>query len=260
MVYSVHSVIIKRTVPLKEARKHAEHILKRKGVMVIKDPTTFRFENVPTHKFVPSTLRTKKINDVISLLVGKLKPSIFGKGVSREPPILSSTEHKAMSDGDIRHFDPNARIVIYRNLPNTTIEELLPEESSHIYLLYESSPNSGHWTTINRDKKGFNYFDSYGHKPDFPIQWSPPELRAQFGEDYPHLSEMLSKATLPVHYNNCDYQSHDDGMSTCGRHSCFYTKAMMGGLTLEDYKTMMDKIEKEEGLSPDAIVSKYVSC
>lgn len=70
----IHAVKIKKdSMPLSEMKTHAEHIAKRKNMKtkMLKNHVAFRV--IPRTKFIPSTYRTKRINDNISIVLGKLK-------------------------------------------------------------------------------------------------------------------------------------------------------------------------------------------
>ena len=52
----------------------------------------------------------------------------------------------------------------YKDLKNyTSIDELLPNDKDFAVLLYESQPNSGHWTALLKYDNDIELFDSYGN-------------------------------------------------------------------------------------------------
>ena len=72
--FMIQAVLVKSSVPLEEAKTHAEHILKKKNIKVRATKTMYRFRNLPKTKFEPKSYRSKKINPDITLVFGMLKP------------------------------------------------------------------------------------------------------------------------------------------------------------------------------------------
>jgi len=75
--FAIHAVLIKSSVPMDEAKTHAENILKKKVGKIRATKTMYRFRNIPKTKFEPKSFRSKKVNDTITLVFGNLKPQ-FG--------------------------------------------------------------------------------------------------------------------------------------------------------------------------------------
>ena len=72
-VYELHNVIIKKDVPLEDAKQMAKNIIKNdKKTFYRETEKSYRFRNIPKTKFEPSSFRVKKINDNITLTFGKL--------------------------------------------------------------------------------------------------------------------------------------------------------------------------------------------
>ena len=70
MVYEIQVAIIKKEVGLEKARKIAEEIIKKDNPFYTETADTYRFRNLAKTKFVPSSFRTKKVNDRVSLVFG----------------------------------------------------------------------------------------------------------------------------------------------------------------------------------------------
>ena len=151
---------------------------------------------------------------------------------------IKEVKKNSISDTEIRHYLPNARIIEYPDLKNyETIEELLPTIGSYIILLYLDTFNSGHWVTIKRDKNGINYFCSYGTYPDGQLKWYGEDLFKKFN-GRPYLTDLFNKTKLDVYYNDIDYQSKKEDIVTCGRHVINYIKS---NKDLKDYFKSMKK-------------------
>ena len=72
-IYMLHNVIIKKIIPLDEAKKIAKDIIKDdKKSFYRETEKTYRFRNIPKTKFIKKSFKTKKVNDNISLIFGKL--------------------------------------------------------------------------------------------------------------------------------------------------------------------------------------------
>jgi hypothetical protein len=72
-MYALHNVIIKKSVPLLDAKKLAKHFITDKNKKFYRETeNSYRFRNIPKTKFIKSSFRTKKINDYITLTYGEL--------------------------------------------------------------------------------------------------------------------------------------------------------------------------------------------
>jgi len=71
----------------------------------------------------------------------------------------------------------------YPELANyNDITELLPKKLSVAIILFETAPNTGHWTCLVRKNNIIYYFDSYGVKPDGEFQFIDPQIRSELNE------------------------------------------------------------------------------
>ena len=73
MVFELQVAIIKKEVGLEKARKIAEEIIKKDNPFMRETTDSYRFRNLAKTKFVPSSFRTKKVNDRVSLVFGERK-------------------------------------------------------------------------------------------------------------------------------------------------------------------------------------------
>ena len=81
--------------------------------------------------------------------------------------------HKALSDSDIRAIlGENTKIIKYSELSSyRDLDDLLPNLLDYIIILYEDSPNAGHWTALLKYNNIFEFFDPYGLIPDKELAW-----------------------------------------------------------------------------------------
>lgn len=73
MSYSLHAVIVKKPIELKQAKQSAKHFITDKPLKYRETKTSYRFENYPKGEFEPKTFRTKKLNKDVSLIFGTHK-------------------------------------------------------------------------------------------------------------------------------------------------------------------------------------------
>jgi len=165
-----------------------------------------------------------------------------------------------MSDADIREYLPSAPILKYSELAKyPTLGDLLPEVKSFCILLYEDSPNKGHWVVVSRPVEGVaEYFDSYGGAPDQPLRWTPKDRRIQLGEGRPLLTQLFDKCPEEVVYNKVKYQKDGVEVNDCGRWCVLRTLKMKAGLNLNQfYKWVIEEDKKYPG-DKDAFVSQII--
>ena len=180
----------------------------------------------------------------------------------KESPIVEEIIEEPMDDADIRAYYPNAKIMRYSDLKNyKTITQLLPKDKSYAFLLYQHSPNSGHWVLIMRYGGTIEFFCSYGSAIDAPLKWTNPRDRQMLGEAVPYLTNLLrSQKEFNVIHNPVAYQAKGNDKATCGAHDVMRLSQMLNhGQDLTDYYDYMTKIKKESGLSYDEIVANFVS-
>jgi len=71
--FILHSVIIKKSVPLEQAQKMAADIIKNKNRKFYRvDANSWRFRNIPKTKFIKNSFKSKVVNKNITLIFGQL--------------------------------------------------------------------------------------------------------------------------------------------------------------------------------------------
>jgi hypothetical protein len=154
-----------------------------------------------------------------------------------------------MDDGDIRTYFPDAKIMVYSDLKHySTIDTLLPAPIDYVFLLYETSRNSGHWVCVFKHADTLSYFDSYGGAVDNPLQWTSTSMRKVLGEDRAYLTDLFDASDYNVFYNPIDYQEKKVDISTCGAHCCFFIQNALKGLNLHQYYLLMKALKREHNL------------
>ena len=191
----------------------------------------------------------------------KILQKVAGEG-NAEVKAISETP---MGDDNIRKYFPNATILTYKQLADVdNISELLPALKSYFFLLYEQSPNTGHWVVINRymnnGKDTICFFCSYGSKIDAPLRWNSPAVNQELGQGRPYLTQLLQKSGKYIEYNKVQYQSKTSAVATCGAFATLWIKAnLRENMSLNDFHEWISEIKNETGLSYDAIASNAIS-
>jgi hypothetical protein len=196
---------------------------------------------------------------------GKREKSDFtDTPVSDLPEDLQEVIADPLDDSEIRHYLPRAKIIKYSELSKYhAITQLLREETDYCIMLYESSPNNGHWVVLSRYNKGkkgtIEFFDPYGNIFDKQLEWTSKENRKKLGQGRKLLTPLLDCAVQNIVYNPVKYQQDGADVNDCGRHCIFRVLCLLKrGMDLEAYFEYMKQLEKEMQLPPDGIVSSQI--
>jgi len=116
--YALHTVLINSNLSIDEAKEKAKEFIKNKTFYKMKH-NKYHFRNIPKNKFENKTFKTKKIDDDISLVYGKLKKEhehLKGSGAISNffSPKLNYTV-KAMTTLNANSFTPITSISLYRS-------------------------------------------------------------------------------------------------------------------------------------------------
>lgn len=173
---------------------------------------------------------------------------------------VAHTIETPMSDADIKEYLPRTPILKYSELAKyPTLHDLLPEVKSSVILLYEDSPNRGHWVAVAKSAEDtITYFDSYGGAPDAPLSWTPKDRRIQLGAGRPLLTLLFDKAPEQVVYNKVKYQRVSEKVNNCGRWCVLYILKMMAGLDLNQFHKYVLEEDKKYPGNKDAFVSYLI--
>lgn len=166
-------------------------------------------------------------------------------------------EETPLGDDDLKRYFPNAKVIVYSDLGNySTIEELLPKDKDFVFILLESSPNNGHWVALLRYRETYEFFDSYGGKPDSQLKWNSKKTNQELDQSVKYLTNLLKDKE--VVYNPVKYQGEGGDINTCGRHCTFRVQEMINGKNLEAYYKYMCKLKANMGLDYDGVVANFV--
>jgi hypothetical protein len=165
-----------------------------------------------------------------------------------------------LSDSDIREYLPDARIFKYSELSKyPELSDLLPDVKSYCILLYEDSPNKGHWVVVSKPTEDtVEYFDSYGGYVDEPLNWTSKAERVQLGSDKKLLSKLFNKAPEQVVWNKIKYQKASPSVNDCGRWCILRTLKMKAGMDLDQFYDYVKKEDSKYIGDKDHFVSQIV--
>lgn len=184
------------------------------------------------------------------------------KEIKKEEEIMEEIIEKPMGDDTIKEILPNCKIILYNQLKNyNNIDQILPHVKSYAIILYQHTPNSGHWVGIMKpNEKQIEYFDSYGKCVDFCLSWNSKEENEKLGIDQPYLTNLLKNSGKEIIYNNLCFQGKNSDISTCGRHACFRIQNMKNkNMNIYQYQKMMKDVKNKMNKTFDELVSIMIS-
>jgi len=170
---------------------------------------------------------------------------------------------KMISDSDFkRYFGAGFAPMKYSELNNySDIDDIIPENKGFRIFLTEQKPNVGHWTALLKYNDIWEWFDSYGVKPDGEFRFIPSIIRNALGQGGNLLSKLL-KTNHPnskIYYNKKKFQENNDAVATCGRWVIARILAFQCGYELDDFiNKVMEKCE-ETGKPPDILVCDWIN-
>ena len=164
---------------------------------------------------------------------------------------LDDVKDYPLSDGDIRQMlGDDISIKTYPDLAKMrSINECFDSKGRCILLFLTSSQTEGHWCCLLNKKKGIEFFDPYGDKPEKQKEGVPQSRLEALNQSQPYLTKLLRASGRPVYYNTHDFQQDKRSINTCGRHCV--VRCLYGPYSLNKYKDIIDA----SGLSPDNFVS-----
>ena len=168
-----------------------------------------------------------------------------------------------MGDDDIRYYFPSAKIFKYSQLAEyRRLEDLLGVQGQPVdycFLLYEDSPNKGHWTLLSRYGNTVEFFCSYGSKVDEPLGWIPCSLRKPLHQCKPYMSNLLNQSPFEVVYNPVAYQGEGGDVNSCGRHCVLRLSTLLhDDYRLPQYYDFLRELHRKSGATYDEIVATLI--
>lgn len=141
----------------------------------------------------------------------------------------------ALSDKDVlKLVRGRANLILYPEMHKySTIDEVLGPYGSCL-ILYESEPNYGHWTCVNKILSDtIEYFNSYGGLPDNALKYIPQSFQKVSNQDYTYLAKLMYDSKYKLTYNEHRFQKMNNDIRTCGRWACL--RIILKHLSLKEF-------------------------
>jgi len=131
--------------------------------------------------------------------------------------MVASNEFQKMLGPEV-----NNKIMKYSDLEGVkNLNDIMTEPKDYRIILIETQRNTGHWTAILKyNDKYFEWYDSYGLKPDAEFEFISPEMQEILDERQHILTILLNKVLLKGGkwiYNNVKFQKQAENVNSCGR-------------------------------------------
>jgi hypothetical protein len=170
----------------------------------------------------------------------------------------------SISEMDIRKvMKGKTKIIPYTDIYKFKSIDQLLYPYGHVFLLYLTKPNYGHWTLIFKypHKNEIHFFDSYGYKPDTEFKFvKDMEFRKKSKQIYHYLVHLLLNSTkkYTVSYNHFQLQDHNKKgkrhVATCGR----WALARILNNNLDEYQ-FYELFGGDRDNDKDLLVSRYIN-
>lgn len=183
---------------------------------------------------------------------------------------MNSLEY-SLSDDDIENLliksgyftGDQIYIITYDELENIDLSTL--PQGSCIVILYRTTSNYGHWTSIYRPltiKNRLFFFDSMGDYTDDSLNDGDvfnQQNNIELGQTRNLLTEKAYNGGYDIEYLDFECQSQKKGINTCGKWTVFFLifSKMVKLRELESLKRFLRMIKKEYR-TLDEFVNKYI--
>jgi len=115
---------------------------------------------------------------------------------------------------------------------------------------------SGHYVALIKHRRGYEFYDPYGFKPDTK-QKDTPQRAKLYQEDHNTLIGLFLKSGASIDYNHNKHQKLSDAVATCGRHAMF--RSLCHAMNNDEYHLFVTKLSKQYRVTPDVFVSMVFS-
>ena len=234
---------------------------------IIKNKDGYFVENLETGRRFSKKPMTEQNAIKQFKILNKYLYTLEGSGMNRGE--IEHNNYKALTDLDIKKYlGENVKIISHQDLKNyKSLDQLMPHKKDVVIIIWESSPNYGHWTLLSKyvdeetKKPTIESYDSYGYPINEPLKWIRPKYKNKIDcTDY--LTDLLLKAEkegYDIIYNSKNFQNKKDDVATCGRHCiCRAISIMKYNQSLSNYIKMFNSIKNLTGFDFDSAVSQIV--
>jgi hypothetical protein len=187
-------------------------------------------------------------------------------GSAQDKPKLRQIMTEPMSDADLEVYLPQAKIFMFRELQSyPTIQSILRKPRDYFIMLYEHTPQNGHWVAVLRYESTIEFFCPYGsspYSPNSPLEWNSPEQNQVVDATHNYLEDLLNNAKTQgwsVIHNKMDFQEKRNNINTCGAFCVWRVLCLMeDNMDLSAFQSAMKKIHTQTGMSYDEIVADAI--
>jgi hypothetical protein len=187
-------------------------------------------------------------------------------GSAQDKPKLRKIMTEPMSDADLEVYLPQAKIFMFRELKGyPSIQTILKRPRDYMILLYEHTPQNGHWVAVLRYENTIEFFCPYGtspYSPNSPLEWNTPEENAVVDATSNYLEDLLNKAKAEgweVIYNKMDFQEKRNNVNTCGAFCVWRVLCLMeDNMNLSAFQEGMKELHKRMEITYDEIVADAI--
>lgn len=134
--------------------------------------------------------------------------------------LVKEEQTKSLSKSEVEYItEGKCKVVLYADLVGfSTLEEAAAPYDACI-CLFESRPLYGHWVCwFKVDEEKWEWFDSYGVRPDGELKWLSKEAKEQTQQsDFITQLVKNSSANTRMIYNQVPLQKFAKDINTCGR-------------------------------------------
>ena len=130
------------------------------------------------------------------------------------------------------------KIIRYGELKDIDNLDTYMKDIKYLVILYEEEKHRGHWCCVIKDnvQNIFEFFDSYGTKPDEQLQDIPMVIRNNLNMEFPLLGQLMFESCRETVYNDHKLQKLSDKISTCGK--WVILRCMMSELPIDAFAAL----------------------
>lgn len=134
--------------------------------------------------------------------------------------LIQEEQLKYLGVSDIERItEGKCRVALYSELADCTSLEEAAAPYDACVCLFETKPRVGHWICWFRvDENTWEWFDSYGARPDSEFKWITKETKEATGQEE-FITRLIAQAssTTKMIWNQVPLQKLESGINTCGR-------------------------------------------
>lgn len=161
--------------------------------------------------------------------------------------ILRGTESQALTPNEIKkiarydfNFHLYEQLISYKELRELFLNHDTGEYKEAAVILYQESRYSGHYVCLIKREDSYEFFDSFGLKPDEELQYA-------HYISTPYLRNLIDNER--VTYNTVKLQQNKSSISTCGRYAG--VRIAMRELSLPEFHSFF----RGSHMNPDKLVT-----